>query len=68
MLEFLSGELNNSAFYFSSFAHVSISKGTNINGTFGREESETWKPWKYSHRLDVIKQVETKKELKRKNF
>ena len=58
MIAFLSGELSNSATYFSSFANVSNDNANDIKGTFGVEQSNTWKRWKYSSRLSVAKSVE----------
>ncbi|KXJ10774.1 hypothetical protein AC249_AIPGENE5510 [Exaiptasia diaphana] len=61
MLCFLSGELSNSATYFSSFAdipHASLKTKSVISDTFGLLPSNTWKPWKYSHRIKVAKDVE----------
>ena len=57
MLAFLSGELSNSAKYFSSFADVSVDNCKIVNGTFGEEVQNTWKPWKYNERLAVAKAV-----------
>lgn len=66
MVAFLSGELSNSAKFFSSFADVTEDNGKNITGTFGKEENSTWKPWKYQHRLKVVKGVEKlKSDLKK---
>jgi len=58
MLCFLSGELSNSATYFSSFADARSDNITSVNGTFGHESTNTWKPWKYDHRLKVADGVE----------
>jgi hypothetical protein len=63
MLSFLAGELSNSAKYFSSFANVSSENANNINGTFGRGPTNTWKPWEYSDRMKVAKSVD---QLKKK--
>jgi hypothetical protein len=69
MVAFLSGELSNSATFFSSFADVNYENGNNIKGTFGNEGKNTWKPWKYSHRLEVTKGVNAlKKLLQSKNW
>ena len=69
MLEFLAGELSNSATFFSTFADVdNKSVAGNGNGTFGRKSSHTWKPWKYTHRLKVAKEVEKfKQTVSKKN-
>ena len=61
MLAFLSGELSNSAKYFSSLANVSNDDANNILDTFGRSNVNTWKPWVYSERLTVVKEVEQMK-------
>ena len=61
MLAFLSGELTNSTKYFSSFANVSSDDASNTLGTFGRGNVNTWKPWVYSERLTVVKEVEQMK-------
>ena len=58
MICFLSGELSNSATYFSSFADVTKDNMKSLSGTFGREAMNTWKPWKYTHRLKVADAVE----------
>ena len=69
MLAFLSGELNNSATFFSSFADVSYSSGRSRDGTFGKEENNLWKPWDYKKRLRVVRQVEEeKKKLEKKKI
>ena len=57
MLAFLGGELSNSATFFSSFADVCNSNIAVMNGTFGPNPSDTWKPWSYNHRLKVAKEV-----------
>ena len=62
MLAFLGGELSNSAKYFSSFADVDKNSVGELNGTFGRESTDTWKPWVYKRRIEVVKAVETFKE------
>jgi hypothetical protein len=58
MLAYLSGELSNSAKYFSTFANVSLNDCKNTSGSFGKEKSNTWRPWKYSKRLSVAKAVD----------
>ena len=63
MNSFLSGELSNSAKYFSSFANVSTDDATVNDGTFGNKANSTWQPWKYSSRLTAVKKVDA---LKRK--
>lgn len=62
MVAFLSGELSNSSTFFSSFADVFPKNATKLDGTFGKEQKNTWKPWKYSRRLEVAKKVEALKK------
>lgn len=62
MLAFISGELSNSAKYFSSFSDVTKETGVFIDGTFGKEEKHKWHPWKYSDRLAVVKEVNSLKQ------
>jgi hypothetical protein len=61
----MSGELNNAATYFSSFANVSQDTKKTMGGSIGNDSSATWKPWKYEDRINIAKKVETfKKKLK----
>ena len=48
IIAFLSGELGNSATYFSSFANVLNDNAGKINRTFGRKADNTWNSWEYS--------------------
>ena len=57
-LAFLSGELSNSAKFFSSFANLSSDNANDVNASFGIEERNTWQPWQYSERLSVANDVE----------
>ena len=57
MLCFLA-ELSNSATYFSTFADVSTATMNELDGTFGSNGKETWKPWKYESRVDIANQVD----------
>ena len=64
MICFLSGELTNSAKFFSSFANVSADLANDAKGTFGIGKQNTWQPWRYSFRISVANSVETfKKEI-----
>jgi hypothetical protein len=64
MVAYLSGELSNSAKFFSSFANVSTDNANDVKATFGVDETNTWKPWEYSSRIKVAKSVEAlKKDL-----
>lgn len=58
MLAFLSGELSNSAKFYSSFANICTDNAQDTRGTFGRSNKNTWTPWKYCDRLKVVKGVE----------
>lgn len=62
MLAFLGGELSNSAKYYYSCADVSTNTHKDSSGTFGKEKGCTWKPWKYSKRLEVAAAFEKLKE------
>ena len=57
MLSFLGGELSNSATYFSSFANGTLQSARDLKGTYGKQKSDTWQPWKYTHRVSVAKKV-----------
>ncbi len=56
-LAFISGELPNSAKYFSSFANVSTDENTKMGCTCGGP-SDYFHPWDYSSRLKIAKRVE----------
>ena len=62
MVAYLSGELSNSAKFFSSFANVSSDNANDVKATFGVDETNTWKPWEYSSRITVAKSVEALKK------
>ena len=62
MIAFLSGELGNSATFFSSFANVCNDNAGEVNGTFGEKANNTWHSWEYSVRLSVVKKVDVLKE------
>lgn len=69
MLAFLSGELNNSAKYFSSFADVSYDEINDCKGTFGETSTDKWRPWSYSKRIQVVNELDRfKKELEKKKI
>ncbi|XP_028417825.1 uncharacterized protein LOC114542490 [Dendronephthya gigantea] len=57
-LAFISGELPNSATYFSSFANVSESEKSQMGKTFGSTSDDYFQPWDYQKRLEVVKRVE----------
>lgn len=59
-----SGELPNSAHYFSPFGNVS----NDDKSTLGTSADCTWKPWSYDERLKTAAKVETKRrELEQTN-
>lgn len=58
MIAFLGGELSNSAKYFSSFGNVTLDNARKPTGTYGTQPTDTWKPWEYCRRLQVVKEVE----------
>ncbi|CAB4014890.1 Hypothetical predicted protein [Paramuricea clavata] len=60
-LAFISGELPNSATYFSSFSNVSQSKKGKMGVTFGSTCDDYFKPWNYQKRLQDVKRVEKHK-------
>ena len=62
MLAVLTGELSNSANFFSSFANVSKENCSNLKGTFGTNGNSIWHPWKYEERVSVAKQKEKFKQ------
>lgn len=57
-----SGELANSAFYFSPFGNVNADNKGTVNGSLGTDDHCTWKPWLYESRLEVASKVQAKKE------
>ena len=69
MLCFLSGELSNSARYFTTFANVTKFDSNDIRKHFDMNaESADWHPFKYEKRVQDAKRVAIKKsELKNKN-
>ena len=54
----MSGELNNAATYFSSFANVSQDTKGTMGGCIGKHAKATWKPWSYNRRIEMVKKVE----------
>ena len=47
---FFSGELPNSAFYFSPFGNVNDDDKNTVNGSLGTDSDCTWQPWNYNER------------------
>lgn len=56
-LAFYAGELNNASHYFSTFANVNSDNKDLVGGSVGYNESHTWQPWDYSHRLKVADKI-----------
>lgn len=65
-----SGELLNSAHYFSPFGNVSDDDKSSLGTcTLGTSASCMWKPWRYEERLKTAAKVETKRrELEQTNL
>ena len=59
---FFSGELNNAATYFSSFANLSTDTMKTANGKLGEGTDCTWRPWKYKERIENVKTVDVFKK------
>ena len=57
-----SGELSNAAFFFSSFGNVNETNKHITNGSLGPEPENTWHPWVYAKRLEVVEGVKQLKE------
>lgn len=64
-LALYSGELSNAAHYFSSFGDVNDDNKHITNGSLGSKPENTWHPWVYSERLEVVAAVN---ELEEKLF
>ena len=56
-LSTMSGELNNTAYYFSPFGNVHHDNKWVRNGSLGDDPSCTWHPWEYSSRIKVARKV-----------
>lgn len=55
---------SNASYYFSSFANVNNDNKCIVNGSLGPEPENTWQPWIYQGRLEVVQVVsKTKVEL-----
>ena len=61
-LSTVAGELNNAAYYFSTFGNVNNDNKTVINGSLGEDKTCTWHPWDYNKRLSVAQKVTKEKE------
>ncbi|CAB4034572.1 Hypothetical predicted protein, partial [Paramuricea clavata] len=59
----MSGELNNAATYFSSFANVNQDNKGTMGSSIGEHSSATWKPWNYDDRMETVKKVEKFKKM-----
>ena len=54
----MSGELNNCAHYFSTFANVHQDNKTVIGGSIGKGTEATWQEWDFKKRLKIAEKVE----------
>ena len=61
MLAFLAGELNNAAYYFSTFANVNKDNCINVDISFNSGGSTDWMPFKYEKRLNNVTLVQNRK-------
>ena len=61
-LALYSGELSNAAFFFSSCGYVNETNKHITNGSLGPEPGNTWHPWVYAKRLEVVEGVKKLKE------
>ena len=61
-LSFMSGELNNAAYYFSPFGNVNEENKSTINGSLGNGPACTWNPWDYEKRIKTAECVASKRE------
>lgn len=71
MLAFLSGELSNSSFYFTTFANVNQDDSKHFSKKFSMEKNSDadWKPFSYDKRIiDARKVAHKKKELDKKKI
>ena len=57
LLAFLAGELPVSAKYFSTFGSVNTDDCMDLNGTYGSQKNDKWKPWLYSSRMSMANKV-----------
>ena len=65
----MSGELNNTAYYFFPFGNVNDDNKAVTNGSLGDDPSCTWHPWEYNERIKVAREVAHKKEqFSRSNY
>jgi hypothetical protein len=64
-----SGELLNSAFYFSPFGNVNADDKFQVKGSLGTAGSCTWNPWLFQDRLETASKVDSKeKELEKSSY
>ena len=62
MMCFISGELSNAAFYFSSFAKVTKENCYDFSCRFNGKHKKDWQPFSYQKRLEDVQRVEKKKQ------
>ena len=51
-LSTVAGELNNAAYYFSTFGNKIV-----LNGSLGEDKSCTWQTWDDNERLSIAQKV-----------
>ena len=61
MMCFISGELSNAAFYFSSFANVTKENCYDFSCRFNGNHNKDWQPFPHQKRLEDVKHVVKKK-------
>ena len=62
MMCFISGELSNTAFYFSSFAKVTKENCYDFSRRFNGKHKKYWQPFSYQKRLQDVQHVGKKKQ------
>ena len=61
MLAFLSGELTNAAYYFTTIVNVHKNDCKDVSKSFSLNGDTSWKPFTYNKRVMDVKLVEKKK-------
>jgi len=60
MLCFLTGELSNAAFYFSTFGNVNQKDCNDVTKEYGLAETKSWHSFTYAKRIAEVKKVKAK--------
>ena len=61
-LSTVAGELNNAAYYFSTFGNFNSDNKIVINGSLGEDKACTWQTWDFNKSLSIAQKVAEKKE------